>query len=427
MRSLFFGGIHPAPKKDMSAATAALQTVAPNCVVIPMQQHIGAPCTPLVAVGDVVRRGQKIGDGEGLCSPVHASVSGTVTAVEPRPHLSGKAVLSVVIENDRLNTTVALPLPETENDVLQCIREAGIVGMGGAAFPSDVKALSAMRQAVNTVLINACECEPYITSDDAVMRTAPQSVLEGAMLLHRLLQPTTLVIAVEDNKPEAIAALRDVLPQYPAVELRILPTRYPQGGEKQLIQAVTGREVPAGALPMAVGCAVFNVVTTATIYRAVSEGAPLTERIVTVSGEGVANPQNFVVPIGTPLGDVIDAAGGLADGADRVLCGGPMMGIAQKDLSAPVMKGTNAILCLPKAASETATNCLRCGRCLTVCPMLLQPLYLYRAANHGDHDELTRLNVSDCIECGCCSYACPARLPLTETFRRVKSERKGGE
>lgn len=426
MKSLFFGGIHPAPKKEMSALTAPLQAVTPDYVVIPMHQHIGVPCTPLVSVGDKVQRGQKIGDGEGLCSPVHASVSGTVTAIEPRPHLSGKAVLSVVIENDRLDTTVTLPLPATENDMLQCIREAGIIGMGGAAFPSDVKALSAMREAVDTVIINACECEPYITSDDAVMRTAPQTVLEGAALLHRLLQPQRLVIAVEDNKPEAIAALQALAADYPAVTLKTLPTRYPQGGEKQLIQAITGREVPAGALPMAVGCAVFNVVTTATIYRAVSEGTPLTERIVTVTGEGVAHPQNFLVRIGTPLETLIEAAGGLTADAARVMCGGPMMGIAQNDCSAPVMKGTNAILCLPQAAKEKATNCLRCGRCLTVCPMRLQPLYLYRAAKQNDGDTLERLHLTDCIECGCCSYACPARLPLTETFRRVKSERKGG-
>ncbi len=427
MRSLFFGGIHPAPKKNLSALTAPLQAVTPDYVVIPMQQHIGTPCTPLVSVGDRVCRGQKIGDGEGLCAPVHASVSGEVTAVEPRPHPNGTDVLSVVIENDRQDTAVTLPLPEEDEAILQCIREAGIIGMGGAAFPSDVKALSALKEAVDTVIVNACECEPYITADDALMRTAPQAVLDGAMLLHRLLQPTVLVIAVEDNKPEAIAALRGLSNGYPAVTLRTLPTRYPQGGEKQLIQAVTGREVPAGALPMAVGCAVFNVATAAAMWRAVHEGTPLTSRIVTVSGEGVAQPQNLTVPIGTPLRDVIDAAGGLRDGADRVLCGGPMMGVAQRDLTAPVVKATNAILCLPKAAKQTTTNCLRCGRCVTVCPMLLQPLYLYRAAGNGDRDELARLHLTDCIECGCCSYACPARLPLTETFHRVKVESKGGE
>ncbi len=423
MSSLFFGGIHPAPKKDMSTATATLQAVTPDYVVIPMKQHIGAPCTPLVSVGDVVKRGQKIGDGEGLCVPVHASVSGTVTAVEPHPHSNGEDVMAVVIQNDRQNTTVTLPLPANEDAVLHTIREAGIVGLGGAAFPSDTKTLSAMQQTVDTVIINACECEPYITADDMLMRTAADSVLEGAMLLHRLLQPTRLVIAVEDNKQQALTALRALCQNYPAITLTTLPTRYPQGGEKQLIQAVCRREVPAGALPMSVGCAVFNVATVAAMYRAVFEGAVLTERIVTVSGEGIKHPQNLLVPIGTPIKALIVAAGGMHEGVSRVLCGGPMMGRAQSDLSVPVLKATNAILCLPPAPRSNATACLRCGRCVSACPMHLQPLHIYRAIVRGNEEELQRLHASDCIDCGCCSYVCPAKLPLAQSEHNIK---KGG-
>lgn len=424
---LFFGGIHPKYNKEMSTHVTEFHHITPKQVVIPMQQHIGAPCTPLVKVGDHVLRGQKIGDGEGLCVPVHASVSGTVVAIEPRPHTSGRMVDAIVIENDFQDETIALRPHEgsldklTNDEILHIIREAGLVGMGGAAFPGNVKALSAMGH-VDTMIANACECEPYITADDSLLRTEPDHVLEGMMILRRVLEPERVVLAVEDNKAEAIAKINAILGNYPGIELVVLPTRYPQGSEKQLIQSVTKRQVPPGQLPVSVGCAVFNVATFAAIYRAVRLGMPLVERIVTISGEAIDQPQNFVVPIGTPFHDLIELAGGLHDRTERVISGGPMMGVAQSDLSVPVIKATNSILCLLKDKNGAAENpaCLRCGKCVGVCPMRLQPLYLYRFTNAGRVDELQRMHLLDCMECGSCAFTCPGKLPLVETFRKGK-------
>lgn len=421
MNKLFFGGVHPKYNKELSTTITSFQTIVPKEVIIPMQQHIGAPCTPLVQVGDVVKRGQKIGDGEGLCVPVHASVSGRVVAVEPRPHTSGRDVMAVVIENDFQNTAVTIPIPQNDDEILHAIREAGIVGMGGAAFPGNVKALSAMGN-VDTLIANACECEPYITADDSLLRTEPDHVLEGMMILGGILHPKRIVIAIEDNKAAAIEKVRSLMKDFPKIEIKILPTRYPQGAEKQLVQAVTGREVLPGKLPVSVGCAVFNVSTFAAIYRAVRKGLPLTSRIVTVSGEAIKTPQNFIVPIGTPFRDLLEAAGGLNDRTERVISGGPMMGFAQRDLHVPVIKATNSVLCLLKDKNGAADNpvCLRCGKCVSACPMRLQPLYMYRYVNAGRLDELTRLNLMDCMECGCCSFTCPGKLPLVERFREGK-------
>ena len=421
MKHLFFGGIHPKYNKEMSKTTPEVRTIDPETVVIPMVQHIGAPCTPLVAVGDRVLKGQKIGDGEGLCVPVHASVSGTVVAIEPRPHTRGGMVNAVVIENDHKYEMTTMPHASNDDEILHAIREAGIVGMGGAAFPGNVKALGAMGN-VDTLIANGCECEPYITADDTLLRTAPEQVLEGMLILRSLLHPQRTVLAVEDNKTEAIAELKKLLPAFPDIELVILPTRYPQGSEKQLIQAVTGRQVPPGQLPVKVGCAVFNVSTFAAICRAATEGKALTERIVTVSGEAIAKPQNFLVPIGTSFHDLIEVAGGLHDKTERVISGGPMMGVAQSDLSVPVVKATNSVLCLLKDKNGAAENpvCLRCGKCVSVCPMRLQPLYMYRFTNAGRVDELNRMNLMDCMECGSCAFTCPGKLPLVETFRRGK-------
>ena len=421
MKHLFFGGVHPKYNKEMSTTGIDFETVTPKQVTIPMRQHIGEPCTPLVQVGDTVKRGQKIGDGEGLCVPVHASVSGRVVAVEERPHPTLGTSMAVVIENDFQDDTLTNPLPETEDEILHAIREAGIVGMGGAAFPGNVKALSAMGK-VEVLIANGCECEPYITADDSLLRTSPEQVLEGMRILGGIIHPEKLVLAVEDNKQEAIAKLRGLAKDYPEIEVRVLPTRYPQGAEKQLVQSVTGREVKAGQLPVSVGCAVFNVSTFAAIYRAVRLGMPLTRRIVTVSGEAIVKPQNFIVPIGTSFHDLVEAAGGLHDRTERIISGGPMMGTAQSRLDVPVVKATNSILCLLKDENGAAENpvCLRCGKCVSVCPMLLQPLYLYRYVNAGKTGELERLHLTDCMECGSCSFTCPGKLPLVETFRKGK-------
>ncbi len=427
MKQLFFGGIHPAYRKEMSADTIPADPVTPKQVIIPLCQHIGSPCKPLVQVGDRVLRGQMIGDGDGLCVPVHASVSGTVSAIEPRPHPNGQTVCAIVIENDFQDATIDYqlndtPLEQLDSDqLLHTIRQAGIVGMGGAAFPGDVKALSAIGHA-DTLIANACECEPYITADDMLLRTNPDHVLEGMLILRHILQCQRTVLAIEDNKAAAIEKLRSMLDRYPGIELTVLPTRYPQGSEKQLIQSVTGRQVPPGKLPANVGCAVFNVSTFAAIYRAVRLGMPLIQRIVTVSGEAINTPQNFIVRIGTPFRDLIEIAGGLNDRTERVISGGPMMGVAQDDLSVPIVKATNSVLCLLKDHNGAAENpvCLRCAKCVSVCPMHLQPLYMYRYAKVRRVDQLERLNLTDCIECGSCSFTCPGKLPLVEYFRKGK-------
>ncbi len=427
MKHLFFGGIHPKYNKEMSTTITNFSAVTPKQVVISLLQHIGAPCTPLVNVGDNVLIGQKIGDAEGLCVPVHASVSGVVTAIEPRPHPNGRQILSVVIENDFKDAAIdfpALDKPVTElddDDILHRIREAGLVGMGGAAFPGSVKAMSSMGH-IDTLIANACECEPYITADDSLLRTSPEHVLNGMNILRQVLRPERTVLAVEDNKREAIEKVHSLQKKYPDIEIVVLPTRYPQGSEKQLIQSVTKREVAPGKLPVSVGCAVFNVSTFAAIYRAVCLGKPLTERIVTISGETVTQPQNFIVRIGTSFHDLVAAAGGLTDETERVISGGPMMGFAQAHLDVPVIKATNSILCLPKDKNGAAENpvCLRCGKCVAVCPMRLQPLYLYRYGKCGNIKELNRLNQMDCMECGSCAYTCPGKLPLVETFRKSK-------
>ena len=429
-KQTFWGGVHPAGRKELSSGAPLEDCPPPREVVIPLLQHIGKPCTPLVKAGDHVDMGQKIGDGEGLCVPVHASVSGTVKAVEPRSHPSGQPHLAVVIENDFQNTYHSAVPPCADTDALDAdalirrIREAGLVGMGGATFPTDIKANIGK---VETLIANACECEPYITADDALLCTDADRAIRGLRLLRQLLKPRRTVIAIEDNKERAVSILTDKLKQQDEVELVVLPTRYPQGAEKQLIQAVTGRQVPPGHLPFSVGCAVFNAGTVAAVYRAVYEGKPVTKRIVTVTGEGVKEPKNLIVRIGTPFAQVIEAAGGLTEDACKVLSGGPMMGTAQGELAAPVLKGTNTVLCLTSAnPTPERPVCIRCSKCVEVCPMHLQPLYLYRYEAAGNLDALQALHVTDCIECGCCSYTCPGQLPLTERFRAAKQALKEG-
>ena len=428
MAQAFFGGVHP---HDMKAATnekAIEQLAPPAVVVIPMSMHFGAPCTPLVKAGDHVKVGQKIGEFHGLGAPIHASVSGTVKAVEPRPYSMGGNITSVVIENDMQDeVSEEVQVPADPNalsveEMVEIVKNAGIVGMGGATFPTHVKITSGIGK-VNTVIINGAECEPYITADDALLCSYPEQIFRGLAALDAALHPDRRVIAVEDNKSEAIAILRRHLPDWPGVELAVLPTRYPQGAEKQLIQAVTGRQVPPGHLPFSVGCAVFNAGTVAAVYRAVYEGKPVTKRIVTVTGEGVKEPKNLIVRIGTPFAQVIEAAGGLTEDACKVLSGGPMMGTAQGELAAPVLKGTNAVLCLTSAnPTPERPVCIRCSKCVEVCPMHLQPLYLYRYEAAGNLDALQALHVTDCIECGCCQFTCPADIPLLDFIRMGKQE-----
>ena len=434
MKSKFWGGVHPAGRKELSADTPPTPIPAPASVAIPLRQHIGKAGEPLVKVGDLVKVGQKIGDGDGMCVPVHASVSGRVTAIEERPHVGGGTCLSIVIENDGKDTPcdkdpVRAPWVTMDNEeLINLVHTAGVVGMGGATFPTSIKA-SVGEHGLETLIANACECEPYITADDALLCTDPSAVIRGLEILRKILTPKETVIAIEDNKAKAIAVLREALKNHGDIRLEVLPTRYPQGAEKQLIQVITGKQVPSGGLPKDVGCGVFNVATCASVARAVEEGQALTRRIVTVTGPGVKDPKNLMVPIGTSFEDVIAAAGGLTGDVWRVIAGGPMMGKAQPDLSAAVTKGVNAIVVLTQAENgETEHHsCIRCGKCVAVCPMGLQPLYLYRFANCGDTAALKRYKIMDCIECGCCAYTCPGKLLIVDAIRRGKQMVKEGK
>ena len=419
----FFGGVHPKENKWYACDKQTQEFPAPDLVVIPMQQHIGAPCKPLVKKGDLVTVGQKIGDNQGLCVPVHASVSGKVKAVEMRPHTSGTTVMSVVIENDHLDTlspeiqprTPAQVEALTAEELIDIIREGGIVGMGGATFPTHVK-LSGGIGKVDTVIVNAGECEPYITADDRLCREQPEKLIGGLKLILRIFGLKEGRIGIEDNKPEAVKSL--LAHADDSIKVDVLPAKYPQGAEKQLIYAVTGREVPTGALPAAVGCAVFNAATCKAIYDVVYDGMPLIKRIVTVSGDILMEPKNLLVPIGTAFNDLLDACGH-SQNPYKVLSGGPMMGVAQYDLNVPTIKGVNAITVLGKSneyAVEEA-RCLRCGKCIDACPMKLMPVLMYKAIQSQDVEEMKANNLMDCIECGSCAYTCPASVPLVLGFR----------
>lgn len=421
----FFGGVHPKENKWYACDKETQVFPAPDIVVIPMSQHIGAPCKPLVKKGDLVTVGQKIGDNQGLCVPVHASVSGKVKAVEARAHTSGTTMMSVVIENDHLNTLCPDIHKRTQEQVdalsaeqmIDIIHEGGIVGMGGATFPTHVK-LSGGIGKVDTVIINAGECEPYITADDRLCREHPAELISGLKIIMKIFGLKEGHIGIEDNKPEAIKSLIANLDASDGISVDILPAKYPQGAEKQLIYAITGREVPSGGLPAAVGCAVFNAATCKAIHDVVYDGMPLISRIVTVSGDIIMEPKNLLVPIGTAFNDLLEACGH-SENPYKVLSGGPMMGTAQYDLNVPTIKGVNAVTVLGKR-NEFAVeepHCLRCGKCIDACPMKLMPVLMYKAIQSGDVEDMKANNIMDCIECGCCAYTCPASVPLVLGFR----------
>ena len=423
----FFGGVHPKENKSYAENRPVEVFPEPDLLVIPMSQHIGAPCQPLVKKGDTVTVGQKLGDNQGLCVPVHSPVSGTVKAVEPRPHTNGTKVMSVVIENDHQQTLCPDIQPRTQEQVdaltgeelMEIVHQAGIVGMGGATFPTHVKLSSGLGK-VDTIIVNVSECEPYIVADDRLCREHARELVSGLKIVMKILGLETAHIAMENNKPEAAEALRWELDPG-KITLDILPAKYPQGAEKQLIKAVTNREVPSGGLPAAVGCAVFNAATCKAIHDAVYEGMPLIKRIVTVSGDVLMEPKNLMVPIGTSFQALLDAVG-QKENPYKILSGGPMMGVAQFDLSVPVIKGTNAITVLGKKNRFAVEDpqCIRCGKCIDACPMGLMPVMMVAAAQGQDPDEIAAINTMDCIECGCCAYTCPAGIPLVQHFRTAK-------
>ena len=426
MAQAFFGGVHP---NDMKAATnekAIEQLEAPAEVVIPMSMHIGAPCKPIVAVGDKVTIGQKIGEPGGFVSaPIHASVSGTVKAVEPRPFSMGGTMMSVVIENDFQNTVcpdihpVEDPDSLTPEQLVEIVKNAGIVGQGGATFPTHVKISSGLGK-VDYVIINAAECEPYITGDHRTMLERPEQVVKGATLLAKCFGVEHVYIGIEANKQNAADVLNKTIAELNApVVVEVLHTRYPQGAEKQLCQAVSGRQVPSGKLPADAGCCIFNLNTTCAIYRAVYTGMPVVNKIVTV------DPKNIECPIGTPISKLFDACGGLREDTYKLIMGGPMMGLAQYNVDVTVGKGTGAMLAFAgkEEQYEEHPQCIRCGKCVGVCPMRLEPVFMYKYLMKGDVDTWQNtLHGMDCIECGACTYICPARLPLIHAFRMGKQK-----
>ncbi len=431
----FHGGLHLPDEKALSRGVPLTAAPLSPLLVIPLQQHIGAPAKPLVAVGDQVGKGQLIGEAQGTMSAtVHAPSSGTVVAIEERPvpHASGLSAPCILIATDGRDAWADLPSPlgprPDPEALLERVRWAGIVGLGGAAFPSSVKLSVRPGQRIRTLILNGAECEPYITCDDRLMRDRPGSILAGARLLRDLLQVEECLIAVEDNKPEAMAALRQALAageDLDGIEPVVIPTLYPSGGEKQLIHILTGKEVPSRGIPAQIGILCQNIATAAAIAEAAEEGKPLISRIVTLTGRAMGQPRNLEVLVGTPIKDLLALAGGLGPGLRQLLIGGPMMGFACDDPGMPVTKGVNCLLALSEAEAPDpgpALACIRCGACAEACPASLLPQQLYWHARARDLDQARAYHLFDCIECGCCAVVCPSHIPLVQYYRFAKTE-----
>jgi len=430
MLKTFRGGIHPPYNKDLTNFKPIEKAALPKKVIIPMGMHIGAPCEPIVKVGDTVKKGQKIGEAKGFVSvPVHASISGKVTAVEPRPWPGGGLMMSVVIESDGKDEvyegiTPPKPLSELSPDEIKnLIREAGITGMGGAGFPTQVKLSFPPEKNVDTIIVNAAECEPYITADHRLLLEGTEDVIFGLEAIMKATGIKQAFIGIEDNKQDAIEAVKKAISGKEGIEVVELETKYPQGGEKQLIKAVTGREVPSGGLPMDAGVIVNNAGTCAAVANALKTGMPLIERIATITGSGVKEPKNLLIRIGTPLIDLIEQCGGFQGKPGKVLMGGPMMGLAQSLLDVPAIKGTNGILVLERDDVHLfePMPCIKCARCVDACPIQLLPTTIAKYAQKDMWSEAEQYHAMDCIECGCCSYVCPAHIPLTQHIRIAKS------
>jgi electron transport complex protein RnfC len=425
----FRGGIHPPYRKEATAGKATVEISLPAEVVIPMGQHVGAPNTPTVKVGDRVEAGQKIGASEAFISaPVHASVSGTVKAVEERKNFTGASVNCVVIAVDSSQSSrftekrdVAGLSPEEIRDIA---KEAGLVGLGGAAFPSFVKLSPPKDKPIDTVIINACECEPFLTCDHRLMVERADDLIAGLKLMMKTVGASKGIIGIEANKMDAADVLTPKLSGDAALDVVLLEVKYPEGAEKMLIDAITGRRVPPGKLPSEVGVLVQNVGTAIALYDAAASGKPLIERVITVTGPGIKQPKNVMVKIGTPIEHVIEQCGGMTGGVAKVVMGGPMTGWAQKDLSASVVKGTSGILALTQDVIDTNAEqrCVGCDKCLDTCPMFLTPNFIAKYARLGKWEMADKYGARDCFECGCCSYVCPARIPHVGYVRKAKAE-----
>ncbi len=421
------GGREIPHRKEATENKPIVVLEAPPVVTIPMQQHIGAPCEPIVAVGDRVKMGQKIGESKQfVCAPIHASVSGRVTAIEPRSLVNGKKVMSVVIENDGQDERVTSGSKNLVNKmspkaIRDAVKEAGIVGMGGAGFPTHIKLEPP--KPVDTILINGAECEPYLTCDHRLMVEKPTELVGGLRAIMKAAGASEGVLCIEANKPDAIAVLEEAIQNEPNLSIAVLQVRYPQGAEKQLVKAVLNREVPSGALPCEVGCVVNNVHTAIAVYQALTEGVSSYERVVTVSGGAILDPRNILVRIGTSIQALIDFCGGFMGEPAVVAAGGPMTGPPVVDLQGPVVKNLSGILALTheEVGFDENRPCIRCARCVNACPMGLTPNMLGLLSDKGHYNEAAKIGLMDCIECGLCSYVCPSKRALVTWIKSGKA------
>ena len=425
----YYGGVHPTERKERTEHLALKNFPDPAEVVIPLSMHAGAPANPVVQVGDTVKVGQKIGEPAAFISaPVHSSVSGTVTAIEERGHATRGTCLSVVIKSDGKNTLDESVKPHksleelTPDEIVEIVKEAGIVGMGGAGFPTSVKLKPA--KPVDTILLNGCECEPLLTADHRVLLEFADDVIYGLKAILKAVGAERGVIVIEDNKPDAIELMKEKTADLENIEVVVAKTKYPQGAEKMLIKRVTGRKVPSGGLPADVGCVVSNISTTKAISDAIQKGLPLIERVVTVTGEHVKNPGNFIVKIGTNTGDLLNYCDAELGEDITVKAGGPMMGFVLSDVNVPIMKGSNGIIAVD-TDHTVEQPCIKCGRCMDVCPMELSPLYFAKYADEENWQGMKEKNVMDCVECRCCEYICSSKIPLVTKIKAGKAAVRG--
>lgn len=424
----FTGGIHPYDGKDLTKDKPIRRVLPKGDLVYPLSQHIGAPAVPIVKKGDRVLTGQKIAEaGAFVSAPVHATVSGTVKAIEMRRVVTGDNVMSIVVENDGLYEEVEYPpaldlTASTREEIIERIKEAGIVGMGGAGFPTFIKLSPKKPEKIDYVIVNCAECEPYLTSDYRRMLEEPEKLIKGLKVSLSLFPKAQGIMAVEDNKKDCIELLRKMTSDDNRISVKALKTKYPQGAERQLIYATTGRKINSAMLPADAGCVVNNVDTVVAIYYAVFEGRPLMERIVTVTGDAIKHPRNFKVRIGTNYHELIEQAGGFKTEPVKIISGGPMMGFGIFELDVPTTKTASALLCMSKddVSAMEPTACIKCGRCVEVCPGRVLPNKLMVAAIHGDENTFLKLNGMECCECGCCSFICPAKRPLTQTIKSMR-------
>ena len=423
----FNGGIHPYDGKELSKDKPMKEILPKGDMVYPLSQHIGAPAAPIVAKGDRVLAGQKIAEAGGFVSaPIYTTVSGTVKTIEPRRVVTGDMVNSIIIENDEQYEEVTYtphnPDEMTKQEIIACIQEAGIVGMGGAGFPTHVKLSPKEPEKIEYIIANCAECEPYLTSDYRRMVEEPQKLVDGLKIMLKLFDNARGILAIEDNKPDCIKTFKELTKDEPKITVKALQTKYPQGSERQLIYASTGRAINSSMLPADAGCIVDNVDTIVAIYHAVIEGKPLMNRIVTVTGDAVNDPRNFLVRIGMNYKDLIEEAGGFKSEPEKVVSGGPMMGFALFDLDVPTTKTASALLCMTKdeVSKYEPSACINCGRCLEVCPSRIMPKKLAICAEHQDEEGFVKNHGMECVECGSCSYVCPAKRHLAQPIKSMR-------